>query len=147
MCQPKQASAFRIGANIILQQHPCRVVEMSTSKTGKHGHAKVNFTGIDLFAATKHKEIQGASHPMLTFASTKSEWVVMDLDGLTVTLINDAGDTRDDVALPAHDDALVAELRAAHERLASDDNQELAVTVLSALGRHQIVAYQLRESA
>jgi translation initiation factor 5A len=48
---------------------------MSTSKTGKHGHAKVNFTGIDIFTAKKYKEIQGSTHPMLTFESEKSEWV------------------------------------------------------------------------
>lgn len=27
---------------------PCKIVEMSTSKTGKHGHAKVHLVAIDV---------------------------------------------------------------------------------------------------
>lgn len=29
---------------------PCKIVEMSTSKTGKHGHAKVHLVAIDVSA-------------------------------------------------------------------------------------------------
>ena len=39
---PAQASSVRKGGHIIIKNRPCKVVEMSTSKTGKHGHAKVN---------------------------------------------------------------------------------------------------------
>ena len=38
---PQQASAVRKNGHIIIKGRPCKVVEMSTSKTGKHGHAKV----------------------------------------------------------------------------------------------------------
>ena len=38
---PCQASAIRKNGHIIIKNRPCKVVEMSTSKTGKHGHAKV----------------------------------------------------------------------------------------------------------
>ena len=39
---PSQASAIKKGGHIMIKGHPCKVVEMSTSKTGKHGHAKVS---------------------------------------------------------------------------------------------------------
>jgi translation elongation factor P/translation initiation factor 5A len=31
------------------QNRPCKIVEMSTSKTGKHGHAKVHMVALDIF--------------------------------------------------------------------------------------------------
>ena len=64
---------------------------MSTSKTGKHGHAKVNFTGLDIFTGkkvqppfdrafafidTQYKAVQASTHNMWTFESTKSDWSV-----------------------------------------------------------------------
>lgn len=39
---PKQCSALRKNEFVILKGNPCKIVDMSTSKTGKHGHAKVS---------------------------------------------------------------------------------------------------------
>jgi hypothetical protein len=41
-----------------------QVVDVSTSKTGKHGHAKCNFTCIDIFTGKKYEEMTPSSHNM-----------------------------------------------------------------------------------
>lgn len=51
-------------AVLIFQSRPCKIVEMSTSKTGKHGHAKVHLVGIDIFNAKKYEDICPSTHNM-----------------------------------------------------------------------------------
>ena len=51
-------------SQIFLQNRPCKIVEMSTSKTGKHGHAKVHMVALDIFTGKKLEDICPSTHNM-----------------------------------------------------------------------------------
>lgn len=46
---PMQCSALRKNGHVVIKNRPCKIIEMTTSKTGKHGHAKVHLVGTDIF--------------------------------------------------------------------------------------------------
>ncbi|MEM1626255.1 MAG: translation initiation factor IF-5A [Sulfolobaceae archaeon] len=41
------------GSYVVIDGEPCRVVEVSKAKTGKHGSAKVNIVAISIFTGSK----------------------------------------------------------------------------------------------
>ncbi|MFN4046600.1 MAG: translation initiation factor IF-5A [Acidilobaceae archaeon] len=44
---------LKIGSFIIIDGEPCRIVEISKAKTGKHGSAKANVVAVGLFSKNK----------------------------------------------------------------------------------------------
>ena len=60
--QSVEAGQIRAGGYIMIKGKPCKVVDVSTSKTGKHGHAKCNFVAIDIFTGKKLEDIVPSTH-------------------------------------------------------------------------------------
>uniref|UniRef100_A0A2K5W5N5 Eukaryotic translation initiation factor 5A n=1 Tax=Macaca fascicularis TaxID=9541 RepID=A0A2K5W5N5_MACFA len=53
---PMQCSTLRKSGFMVFKGQPCKIVKMSTSKTGKHGRAKVHLVGIAIFMGKKKKK-------------------------------------------------------------------------------------------
>lgn len=102
---PQQCSALRKNGFVLLKERPCKIVEMSTSKTGKHGHAKVHMVGIDIFTGKKYEDICPSTHNMMVPNVARKEYALMDItdDGFCSLLDDDKNETRDDIKLPAGD--------------------------------------------
>jgi translation elongation factor IF5A len=135
---PQQAGTIRKGAFIVIKGRPCKVAEVSTSKTGKHGHAKCNFVGIDIFNSRKLEDIVPSSHNSEVPHVNRTEYQLIDIsdDGF-VELLTDNGETRNDLKLPTHDEELAQKIKDDF-----DAGKDLVVTVLSAMGEEQINAFK-----
>jgi translation initiation factor 5A len=52
---------------------------VSTSKTGKHGHAKANFTAIDIFNGKKLEDIVPTTHSTMVPNVKRLEYSLLDI--------------------------------------------------------------------
>jgi len=130
---PMQCSALRKGGHVMIKGRPCKIVEMSTSKTGKHGHAKVHMVALDIFTGKKLEDICPSTHNMDVPNVTRKDYQLIDIDGDFMSLMDDGGDTRDDVKLPEGE--LADEIK---ERHANDE--DLMVSVLKAMDEETAIA-------
>lgn len=71
---PMEGGQIRKGGYIMIKGHPCKVSDVSTSKTGKHGHAKCHFVAIDIFTGKKMEDLVPASHTTMIPFVKKEEF-------------------------------------------------------------------------
>jgi translation initiation factor 5A len=130
---PMQCSALRKNGHVVLKGRPCKIVDMSTSKTGKHGHAKVNLVGIDIFTGRKYEDMSPSTHNMDVPNVLRNEYVVLNVEDGFMSLMTTTGETKDDVKVPE------GELG---EQIQSmfDDGKEIVVTVIKALGEEAAIS-------
>merc|ERR1712088_457477 len=100
----------------MIKGRPCKIVEMSTSETGKHGHAKVHMVALDICPSTHNMEVPNVK---------RRDFQLIDIDDGFLSLMDDGGDIRDDLKVPEGD--LGSEIVEQHA-----NGSEMLCTVLSA---------------
>merc|ERR1712154_555150 len=129
---PQQCSALRKNGHVMIKDRPCKIVEMSTSKTGKHGHAKVHLVAIDIFTGKKLEDICPSTHNMNVPNVNRKGYQLVNIEDDFVSLMDDAGETKEDLKLPEND--VGKEITEKFNK-----GETFMVTVLSAIGEEMIV--------
>ncbi|KAL2159827.1 hypothetical protein VTH06DRAFT_1960 [Thermothelomyces fergusii] len=129
---PMQCSALRKNGHVVIKGRPCKIVEMSTSKTGKHGHAKVHIVAIDIFTGKKLEDLSPSTHNMEVPNVKRDEYQLLDIDDGFLSLMLPDGSTKDDVKLPEGE---------VGQRIQEgwDSGKDLIVTVLTAMGEQAAI--------
>jgi len=131
---PMQCSALRKNGFVMLKGRPCKIVDMSTSKTGKHGHAKVHLVGIDIFTSKKYEDICPSTHNMDVPNVKREDYQLADItDDDYLSLMSDNGELREDLKLPEGE--LGAQLRAEFQ-----GEKDVVCTVLKSCGEECVIA-------
>lgn len=122
----------------MIKGKPCKVLNISVSKTGKHGHAKCNFTATDIFTGKKYEDMIPSTHGTTVPIVNRSEWEVIDIDGDELTLMDEAGNQKTDLNLPTYPETLAQEIIDAW----NGGENSVMVTVQSAVDIEQIIGFK-----
>ncbi|XP_046871715.1 eukaryotic translation initiation factor 5A-1-like isoform X1 [Hypomesus transpacificus] len=123
---PLQCSALRKNGHVMLKGRPCKIVDMSTSKTGKHGHAKVHLVGLDIFTNKKYEDICPSTHNMEVPHIKRLDYQLLNITDGYLSLMSTNGDVREDLKLPESDLGKEIEKK-------FDASEDILITVLSAI--------------
>jgi len=132
---PMQCSALRKNGHVVIKGRPCKIVEMSTSKTGKHGHAKVHLVAIDIFTQKKLEDICPSTHNMDVPNVYRNEYQLVNIDDDFLNLMSADGTAKDDVKVP--EDSLGKEITSNFE-----EGKDLLITIVSAMGEEQAISWK-----
>ncbi len=118
-----------------MNDRPCRITELEWFKPGKHGHAKVGFTGCDVFNGRVHCECVPSSHNVLVpFVATEA-YSLVDVCGTELALMDNAGELRHDLDLP--EGALGAKIDTLFTC-----GKTLSVHVMQAMGVEKVMSFK-----
>ncbi|RMJ28894.1 Translation initiation factor [Aspergillus sp. HF37] len=131
---PMQCSSLRKNGHVVIKGRPCKIVEMTTSKTGKHGHAKAHIVALDIFTGKKLEDLSPSTHNMDVPNVTRKEYQLLDIqdDGF-LSLMDDNGGTKDDVKLPD------GEVGDRINKLFREDEKDTNVYVLTSMGEELLL--------
>lgn len=132
---PIQCSALRKGGFVVIKSRPCKIIDMSTSKTGKHGHAKVHLVATDIFTNKKLEDLSPSTHNMEVPFVKRTEFQLLDIDDGFLNLMTQDGDTKDDVRAP--DGEIGDGIQSAF-----DEGKDLLVTIISAMGEEAAISFK-----
>lgn len=142
---PQQAGEIGKGSHLMIKGHPCKCIEVSKSKTGKHGHAKAHIVALDIFTGKKYEDLCPCSHNLDVPIVKRTEYQLLtaDKDSGEVSLLLENGDTKDDMNLPTvvHQGEPTDEDKKCTEEIlkAVDAGDVIIVVVQAACGQEKIV--------
>ena len=129
---------------MMIKGKPCKVLSISVSKTGKHGHAKCNFVATDIFTGKKYEDMIPSTHGTTVPVVNRSDWEIIDIgeDDGELTLMDEAGNQKTDLNLPTYPEEMADQIREAW----NGGENTVVVTVQAAVGIEQVISFKKESS-
>ncbi|CAD2217206.1 translation initiation factor 5A [Angomonas deanei] len=140
---PTPAGALKKGGYVCINNRPCKVIDLSVSKTGKHGHAKVSIVATDIFTGNRLEDQAPSTHNVEAPFVKTATYSVIDIQPNEdssqpdhLSLMTEEGESREDLDLPP-DATLAAQIKEQFEA-----GKEVNVVVVSAMGIEQVLSFK-----
>lgn len=130
---PAQASSIRKGSYAMLKNQPCKVLDVTTAKPGKHGHAKCSFRGKHIFTGATIEDVHPSSHNMDVPIVRRTEYDAMLVteDGF-LSLLTEDGEEKNDIKCPEGEVGM-------RVRTFLNGNKAVIVIVMAAMGQEMAI--------
>jgi translation initiation factor 5A len=132
---PMQCSALRKNGHVVIKGRPCKIVDMSTSKTGKHGHAKVHLVAIDIFTGKKLEDLSPSTHNMDVPNVKRTEYTLVNIDDGFLNLMDSDANPKDDVKVPEGE--LGKQIEEGFEA-----GKDLLITIVASMGEEAAISWK-----
>ena len=139
---PKVCSELKKNDYVILKKAPCKIVEITFAKTGKHGHMKAHIIGIDIFNGKKYEDIIPGSHNVDVPIVKRDEYQLIDIDeNYNCSLLLNNGDLLENIEITT--DELKQKIKEDFNNIEEKTlNKNIIVSTLSAMRIQMIVSYK-----
>ena len=134
-----QAGCLKKGSLVMIKGHPCKVMDFSTAKTGKHGAAKAMVTGIDIFTSNKYECTVSTSENVDAPVTQKKEYTLTFIDDEGyMQLMTDTGDIKEDLKIP--EDEWLKDVTDKVREILAEAKKECQVTIVSSMGQEKLIS-------
>jgi len=84
----QQIRELKVGRYLVLEDEPCKIIELTISKPGKHGEAKAKIVAIGLFTGSKRSMISPVTHKVQVPIIEKRTAQVVSIQGEELQLMD-----------------------------------------------------------
>jgi len=138
---PKKIGELKKGGYVCINNRPCKIIEYSSMKNGKHGHCKVTIVAIDLFSKKKIEYSQPASSNIDIPTVLRSEYFLLSVNEEEYCELKNlkSGEIRCDIKLPK--DTLEDQSCSKAIKNSVAEGKPIMVVLISAMNISKIVDY------
>lgn|SRR5271157_2258620 len=94
------AKELKVGKYVLIEDIPCKVVEVESSKPGKHGAAKMRVTGIGVFDQQKKTLLTPGDADVEVPIIERKEVLILSVSGQTAQVMDKGTNETYDIDVP-----------------------------------------------
>jgi translation initiation factor 5A len=100
MKEQTEIGKIKEGRNVVIEDEPCRVLGIATSKPGKHGAAKARIDAVGIFDGVKRSIVQPVSAKAYIPVVERKSGQVISIAGNTAQLMDMKDFTNFEIPIP-----------------------------------------------